>query len=113
MSALLSYAMAMKYVDENVAQDFRKGVLGGIKDTPPKQTHISKLEMEDWLHSLVSQSLPNPSLMKKDRDKINAPYWNEEPTISETIRDYILFLLLTGKRKTKFHILKVIQKKSI
>ena len=101
VSALLSYAKARKYIDENVAQDFRKGVLGGIKDTPPKQSHISKLEMEDWLHSLVSQALPNPSFMKKDRDKINAPYWIEEPTISETIRDYILFLLLTGKRKTE------------
>ena len=97
VSSLLQYAIARKYIDENAAQDFRKGVLGGIKKRPPKQTHISKLKIEDWVESLVRLSPPHPDF--KDFKGPDA-YW-EEPSISETTRDYVLFLLVTGKRKSE------------
>ena len=98
VSSLLQYAIARKYINENVAQDFRKGVLGGIKKRLPKQTHISKLKIEDWIASLVKLSPPHPDL-KDAKDHPDA-YW-EEPSISETTRDYVLFLLVTGKRKSE------------
>ncbi len=97
VSSLLQYAIARKYIDENAAQDFRKGVLGGIKKRPPKQTHISKDKIEDWVVSLVRLSPPHPDF--KDFKGPDA-YW-EEPSISETTRDYVLFLLVTGKRKSE------------
>ena len=97
VSSLLQYAIARKYINENVAQDFRKGVLGGIKKRPPKQTHISKLKIKDWIASLVKLSPPHPDF--KDFKGPDA-YW-EEPAISETTRDYVLFLLVTGKRKSE------------
>ena len=97
VSSLLQYAIARKYIDENVAQDFRKGVLGGIKKRLPKQTHISKLKIKNWIASLVKLSPPHPDF--KDFKGPDA-YW-EEPAISETTRDYVLFLLVTGKRKSE------------
>ncbi|SVC50348.1 uncharacterized protein METZ01_LOCUS303202, partial [marine metagenome] len=97
VSSLLQYAIARKYIDENVAKDFRKGVLGGVKKRLPKQTHISKLKIEDWVESLVRLSPPHPDF--KDFKGPDA-YW-EEPSISETSRDYVLFLLVTGKRKSE------------
>lgn len=100
-SALLSYAVHRKYIDENVARAFRKGVLGGIPATNPKQTHISKLEIEEWLHSFVTQSIPHPDFRGPDFKKSTVHYWNDEPTIREDVRDYIMFLLVTGKRKAE------------
>ena len=98
VSSLLQYAIARKYINENVAQDFRKGVLGGIKKRPPKQTHISKDKIEDWVVSLVKLSPPHPGFRSfKGPDA----YWEEPTTLSETTRDYVLFLLVTGKRKSE------------
>ena len=97
VSSLLQYAIARKYIDENVAKDFRKGVLGGIKKRPPKQTHISKDKIEDWVVSLVRLSPPHPDFKDFKGPDV---YW-EEPSISETTRDYVLFLLVTGKRKSE------------
>ena len=101
VSALLNYAKVMKYVTENVAQDFRRGVLGGIPTKQPKQTHISRDEIDDWVASFIKQSIPHQKYLNlKDKKGINA-YWDDEPTIRDSVRDYILFLLLTGKRKTE------------
>jgi len=102
VSSLYTYAIARKYVVDNVAKDFRKGILGGIPASQPKQTHIPKNELEDWVHSFVTQSIPHPDFRDLgDKKQANSHYWNDEPTIREHVRDYIMFLLVTGKRKTE------------
>ena len=98
VSSLLSYAMARKYIDENVAQDFRRGVLGGIPESPPRQTHISKLEIEDWIISMIKISPVVEHCQDKAPNTLEMQYWETPPKITETQRDYILFLLITGKR---------------
>ena len=105
VSTLLTYAQARELVERNVAQDFRKGILGGLKQRDPKKRHISIYDIEDWVYSFLKQSVPHPSYKKQNgqwemKPRINSPaIWNSNPTISETQRDYILFLLITGKRK--------------
>jgi integrase len=105
VSALLTYAQARGLVERNVAQDFRKGILGGLKQRDPKKRHISIYDIEDWVYSFLNQSVPHPSYKKQNgqweiEPRVNSPaIWNSNPTISETQRDYILFLLITGKRK--------------
>jgi len=88
-------------VTENVAQDFRRGVLGGIPTKEPKQTHISRDEIDDWIVSFVKQSVPHQKYLNLEDKEGISDYWNDEPTIRDSVRDYILFLLLTGKRKTE------------
>jgi integrase len=101
VSSLYTYAIARKYVTENIAKDFRV-IIGGIKAGQPKQTHIPKDELEDWMHSFITQSIPHPDFRDLGDDKRSPPhYWNDEPTIREDVRDYIMFLLVTGKRKSE------------
>ena len=97
VSSLYTYAIARKYVTENIAKDFRKSILGGIPASQPKQTHIPKDELEDWVASFVKQSVPHPRF--QELWDLRVRYWNDEPTIRENVRDYIMFLLVTGKRK--------------
>ena len=140
VSALLNYAKAKEYITDNVAERFRKNILGGVKQRPPKTRHISLNKIKDWSFALVRLSQPHikyrtdapkmdsqdyvisdenyyavfdegkqaleiERLWKKQRDEWQNPanftygYWSRKPEITETQRDYILFLLITGKRK--------------
>ena len=139
VSALLNYAIAKQYVTENVAEHFRKGILGGIKQRPPKTRHISLKNIENWAYELVKLSHPHIKfrintaqdsqgyeISDEDYDAVfdegkevqeleklwikqkgewqdaanfNFGYWNKKPMITAAQRDYILFLLITGKRK--------------
>ena len=96
--SLLNFAKTLGYVDQNVAQQFKRGVLGGIKAAEPKQTHISIIDLPDWVSSFVMQSVTSP-LYNPDETSIKGI--TPELPIRATVRDYILFLLITGKRKTE------------
>jgi len=106
LSPLLNYAIALDLIDKNVAHRFKKiiGAQKGLKKSSPKKRHIKKADMESWIASFVGQSVPHPQWQLEDGSWSTtgsgnwAAHWNSNPTISESQRDFILFLLLTGKR---------------
>ena len=75
-----------------------------LKKSPPKRRHIKKADMGSWVASFIKQSKPNAQFKLEDgswskTSAANYPaLWNDKPKISETQRDFLLFLLLTGKR---------------
>ena len=106
LSPLLNFAIALELIEKNVAHSFKKiiGDKKGLRKGSPKKRHIKKSEMEDWILSFLAQAVPHSQYKLKDgfwQTKAVGNYpalWNSNPTISETQRDFLLFLLLTGKR---------------
>ena len=109
LSAVCSFAKRRNYVYTNIASAFRAD-LGGIKAQEPRTKSIRQHILQAWLHSFAQQSVPHPKYYDEttktyleDPSPHNANYcdWNNKPTINETQRDYILFLLLSGKRRNE------------
>ena len=106
LSALLNYAIGLELIEKNVVDRFKKliGHKKELRKSPPKKRHIKKADMESWRASFIKQSVPHAQFKLEDKSwsrtcAANYPaLWNNEPTISETQRDFLLFLLLTGKR---------------
>jgi len=105
LSPILNLAMALNLVEKNVAHDFKKiiGDKKGLRKGSPKKRHIKKNEMENWIASFLAQAAPHSQFKLEDgswKTKVagNYPALWSNPTISETQRDFLLFLLLTGKR---------------
>lgn len=109
LSPLLNYAKAFKLVENNVAHDFKKITENkkALRAGSPKKRHIKKTEMQDWIASFLAQAVPHSQFKLDDgswKTKAAGNYpapWSNSPTISETQRDFILFLLLTGKRRVE------------
>jgi len=90
---------------KNVATIFVLERLGGFPDDDYRTRHIEPHEKKDWLRSFVSQAKPHPRYYDKETKiwaRVDArdqkAIWNKKPTISHTQRDYILFMLVTGRR---------------
>ena len=109
LSALLNYAIGLELIEKNVVDNFKKliGHKKELKKSPPKKRHIKKADMESWIASFIKQALPHAEHKLEDGSWSrtcagNYPaLWNNKPTISETQRDFLLFLLLTGKRRNE------------
>jgi integrase len=111
--ALTTYAQAKRVVPYNVFKSFNK-VVGQIKAPDPIDRHIKVEDMPSWVASFVGLARPRESLRDKTKFtktpqyiKTDDPfeYFNSEhqpihyrSRITETQRDFILFLLVTGKR---------------
>ncbi len=98
LSAILNFAIALELIERNVAQAFKKiiGDKKGPRKGSPKKRHIKKNQIESWVWSFIKQAVAQP---ESKQDDSNEPiHTSSNPTISETQRDCILFLLLTGKR---------------
>ena len=106
LSALLNYAIGLELIEKNVVDSFKKliGHKQELKKSPPKRRHIKKADMGSWVASFIKQSKPNAQFKLEEgswskTSAANYPaLWNDKPKISETQRDFLLFLLLTGKR---------------
>jgi integrase len=106
LSPLLNFAIALDLIEKNVAHDFKKiiGSQKGLRKGSPKKRHIKKADMKSWIASFIKQSVPHAKYKLKNGTwattvAVNTPaLFKNNPTISETQRDFILFLLLTGKR---------------
>jgi integrase len=106
LSSILNHAIGRELIEKNVVDNFKRliGPKKGLKKGNPKKRHIKKGDMESWIASFIKQSVPHAKYKLEDRSwsttaAANYPaLWNSKPTISETQRDFLLFLLLTGKR---------------
>ena len=106
LSALLNFAKAFDQIEKNVAHDFKKITEDkkALRRGSPKKRHIKKGEMENWIASFLAQAVPHSQFKLEDGSWETAAagnypaLWSNNPTISETQRDFLLFLLLTGKR---------------
>jgi len=104
LSPLLNLAKALDLIDKNVAHSFKQ-IIADHQESPPRKRHIKKSKMENWILSFLAQAVPHSQYKLKDgswKTKAVDNYpalWNSNPVIGETQRDYLLFLLLTGKRK--------------
>ena len=89
----------------NVAQIFIDERLGGFPDDDYRTRYIEPHEREDWIASFIKQAKPHPRYYDKttrtwaEKDVGGYPrWWNKKPSISHTQRDWILFMLLSGRR---------------
>ena len=105
LHVVLEWCVKRNLLKNNIAKEFRADI-GGIKTPPPRTRSIRKHELKDWLLSFVKQAAPHPKYYDKNSNTYpaysepNHPnFWKLKPKIRETQRDYILFLLLTGKRR--------------
>ena len=108
--AITNYAIASetKELKKNVFANFHKGVLGHLRKLPPRTKQILEEDMESWVASFVKQATPHQKWLAFDgvphsEEGITQQLWDislkQQSRISETQRDYILFLMITGKRK--------------
>lgn len=77
---LLSYAVAKRYLEENVAEH-AKMVIGRYSKKDQIKTHISLSKMPQFLDALFEM--------------------NKHNELSHTMRDYFVLMLVTGLRKTE------------
>lgn len=106
LQAVTNWAKRRGIVNENVCEIFINDELGGYPESKIRETYISENQMQDWLLSFQRQAKPHPRYYDKRTrryaEKDVGGYearWIKKPTISHTQRDYILFMLLTGRRK--------------
>ena len=111
--AITEYARVKYKLDHNVFMSFNK-LIGQIKAPPPIERHIEINDMESWLASFVGIARPSEAFIDKTKltktpqyieNKNQYHYFNNpkhpidyRSRITETQRDYLLFLLVTGKR---------------
>jgi integrase len=106
LSTVCEFAKRRRYIEHNIASEFRADI-GGIKAQPPRTKSVRQHLLPMWVDSFVQQSVPHPKFYDETTKTYpespkTVPYgtwWNKKPTIHDTQRDYILFLLLTGKRR--------------
>jgi len=106
LSTLLNFAKAFDQIEKNVAHDFKKITENkkSLRRGSPKRRHIKKGEMGNWIASFLAQAVPHSQFKLEDGSWETAAagnypaLWSSNPIISETQRDFLLFLLLTGKR---------------
>jgi len=90
---------------QNVCETFMTEALGGLPEEVIRERHIPIGQIKQWLWSFQKQAKPHPRYFdqkKRTWARVDAndqkALWNKKPTISHTQRDYILFMLLTGRR---------------
>lgn len=108
VKTLLKYAVDDDYIQQNVAV---KSLNLIRKYSPPKgiKKHIPLTHLSEFLTSFIDVSpCHKNSFLDTKNNKLNKPMIQDKSwrCISETQRDYILFLLLTGLRKEEASSLK-------
>ena len=84
---LLDRAVALRYVKENPFS-YAKILIGELPSIKQKATHVAKDEIFDFFKALSDSSPDHGARPSRGQ-------------ITSVMRDYLLFLLLTGKRRTE------------
>ena len=111
MNSIFEYAVNSDVIEENVVKKVKAKFK--FKSAQQKENHIPITELDNFLTTLNNLSpfdFKNPTTQFQDYDIPSYTFQPErienEKLLSRTMRDYILYLLVTGSRKTEASLLK-------
>ena len=111
MNSIFEYAVNSDVIEENVVKKVKAKFK--FKSAQQKENHIPITELDNFLTTLNNLSpfdFKNPTTQFQDYDIPSYTFQPErienEKLLSKTMRDYILYLLVTGSRKTEASLLK-------